>query len=252
MPSGSVVRHLPTSRNLQRKPEKGIGVNIARNRTGVNTGHPTFGDNFKASWTGRARRLPTQENGDCSAFLSIRDVKRLHLLDHSYPKTTSSIASMVLSCPRAAIVSCNLTQLFADGVEYTEMKEIDFPEFRIKCSAIIEQCGRRANRLEVTRFGEALVEVITPVSGDRTNRARRLRKNSPRTLKGFLPRRCKGRINFSGLTSRLNCHALPTHRPQIFEHSPYTFLTVTFFTTTSLFGSSCGLRGTSEIFLTIS
>src|SRR5271154_2077542 len=33
---------------------------------------------------------------------------------------------------------------------------------------------------------------------------------------------------------------------------PYTFSTVTFFTTTSLFGLSWRLRGTSEIFVTIS
>jgi hypothetical protein len=68
------------------------------------------------------------------------------------------------------------------------MKEIDFPEFRIKCSAIIEQVRKTRQPIRVTRFGEALVEVIPLSAAKDEPGARRLRKNSPRTLKAS-PRR---------------------------------------------------------------
>ena len=42
------------------------------------------------------------------------------------------------------------------------MKEIDFPQFRVKCSAIIEQVRKTRQPIRVTRFGEPVAEVVPP------------------------------------------------------------------------------------------
>ena len=68
------------------------------------------------------------------------------------------------------------------------MKEIDFPEFRVKCSAIIERVRKTRQPVRVMRLGVALVEVI-PLSGANDEPdEKRLREKSPRASKAHLRR----------------------------------------------------------------
>jgi prevent-host-death family protein len=50
------------------------------------------------------------------------------------------------------------------------MKEIDFPEFRIKCSEIIERVRRTRQPIRVTRFGEPLADIVPLSSAKGTSR----------------------------------------------------------------------------------
>jgi prevent-host-death family protein len=68
------------------------------------------------------------------------------------------------------------------------MKEIDFPEFRIKCSAIIERVRKTRQPVRVTRFGEPLAEIVPLSQPENDLVAKRLRKKSPRTPKARLRR----------------------------------------------------------------
>jgi prevent-host-death family protein len=47
------------------------------------------------------------------------------------------------------------------------MKEIDFSEFRVRCSAIIEQVRRTRQPIRVTRFGKPVAEVVPPTPEER-------------------------------------------------------------------------------------
>jgi PHD/YefM family antitoxin component YafN of YafNO toxin-antitoxin module len=49
------------------------------------------------------------------------------------------------------------------------MREIDFSEFRVRCSAILQQVGKTRQPVRVTRFGKPLAEIV-PLS---------LEKNEP-------------------------------------------------------------------------
>jgi len=42
------------------------------------------------------------------------------------------------------------------------MKEIGISEFRVKCSAIIEQVRKTRRPIRVTRFGQPLAEIVPP------------------------------------------------------------------------------------------
>jgi prevent-host-death family protein len=61
------------------------------------------------------------------------------------------------------------------------MKEIGFSEFRVKCSAILEQVRKTGQSIRVTRLGEPLAEIV-PLLPDEPG-AKKLRKGSPRTSK---------------------------------------------------------------------
>jgi hypothetical protein len=63
------------------------------------------------------------------------------------------------------------------------MKEIDFPEFRLKCSAIIEKVRKMRRPVRPTRFGAALAGIIPLSETKNEPGAKRLRK-SPRASKG--------------------------------------------------------------------
>jgi antitoxin (DNA-binding transcriptional repressor) of toxin-antitoxin stability system len=68
------------------------------------------------------------------------------------------------------------------------MKEIDFSEFRVKCSAIFERVRRTLQPIRVTRFGESLAEIV-PLSEERNEPgAEKSGKNSPRAAKAYLGR----------------------------------------------------------------
>lgn len=42
------------------------------------------------------------------------------------------------------------------------MKEIGISEFRVKCSAILEQVRKTRQPIRVTRFGKPFVEIVPP------------------------------------------------------------------------------------------
>jgi antitoxin (DNA-binding transcriptional repressor) of toxin-antitoxin stability system len=66
------------------------------------------------------------------------------------------------------------------------MKEIDFPEFRVKCSAIIEQVRKTRQPVRVTRLGEALADIVRLSPAKDEPGTMRLRKKSPRASKAHL------------------------------------------------------------------
>jgi antitoxin (DNA-binding transcriptional repressor) of toxin-antitoxin stability system len=68
------------------------------------------------------------------------------------------------------------------------MKEIDFSEFRVKCSAIIQQVGKTAQPVRVTRLGEALVDIVPLSAVKNEPGGKRSRKKSPRTPEAYLGR----------------------------------------------------------------
>jgi prevent-host-death family protein len=68
------------------------------------------------------------------------------------------------------------------------MKEIGFSQFRVKCSAILEQVRKTRQPIRITRLGEPLAEIV-PLSQARNEQgANRLRKKSPRKSKAYLGR----------------------------------------------------------------
>lgn len=69
------------------------------------------------------------------------------------------------------------------------MKEIGFPEFRVKCSAILEQVRKTRQPIRVTSLGKPIVEVV-PLSPakDEPRPKGRLRKKSPRASRAHLGR----------------------------------------------------------------
>jgi antitoxin (DNA-binding transcriptional repressor) of toxin-antitoxin stability system len=63
------------------------------------------------------------------------------------------------------------------------MKEINFSEFRIKCSAILQQVGKTRQPIRVTRLGEALAEIVPLSEANNAPGAKRLLKKSPSASK---------------------------------------------------------------------
>jgi antitoxin (DNA-binding transcriptional repressor) of toxin-antitoxin stability system len=59
------------------------------------------------------------------------------------------------------------------------MKEIDFTEFRVRCSAILDLVCRSRQPIRVTRLGKALAEIVPPSLAKDDPRTKRLRKKSP-------------------------------------------------------------------------
>jgi antitoxin (DNA-binding transcriptional repressor) of toxin-antitoxin stability system len=68
------------------------------------------------------------------------------------------------------------------------MKEIDFSEFRVKCSAIVQQVGKTRQPIRVTRLGEALAEIVPLSEAKNEPGAKRSRKKSSRASKTHLGR----------------------------------------------------------------
>ena len=68
------------------------------------------------------------------------------------------------------------------------MKEIGFSEFRVKCSAILEQVRKTRRPIRVTRMGEPLAEIMPLSPAKNELGAKRLRKKSPRASKAHLGR----------------------------------------------------------------
>jgi antitoxin (DNA-binding transcriptional repressor) of toxin-antitoxin stability system len=68
------------------------------------------------------------------------------------------------------------------------MREIDFSEFRVKCSAIVQRVGKTRQTIRVTRLGEPLVEIVPLSQAKNEPDAKRLRKQLPRTSKASLRR----------------------------------------------------------------
>jgi prevent-host-death family protein len=87
------------------------------------------------------------------------------------------------------------------------MKEIDFPEFRVKCSAIIEQVRKTRQPIRVTRLGKPLAEIVPLSSATNESGPKRLRKKSPRVKS--LPRALKRGYICDDLTARLNVVPFP-------------------------------------------
>jgi len=77
------------------------------------------------------------------------------------------------------------------------MKEIDFTEFRVRCSAIIEQVREARRPVRVTRLGKALVEIVPLPPSKNEPGAKRLRKKSPRAPRAYPG--AKARVSFSRL-----------------------------------------------------
>lgn len=78
------------------------------------------------------------------------------------------------------------------------MKEIAFSEFRVKCSAVLDQVRKTRQPIRVIRFGVALADVVPLSQGKKEVGAKALRKDSPRPSKASPGR---GRAAIS-LTSR--------------------------------------------------
>jgi antitoxin (DNA-binding transcriptional repressor) of toxin-antitoxin stability system len=68
------------------------------------------------------------------------------------------------------------------------MREIGFSEFRVKCSAIIEQVRKTRQPIRVTRLGEALADIVPLSLAKNEPGTKTLRKKSPRTSKAYLRR----------------------------------------------------------------
>jgi prevent-host-death family protein len=59
------------------------------------------------------------------------------------------------------------------------MKEINFSEFRVRCSAIFEQVRKTRQPIRVTRLGKPLAEIVPLSPTKNESGAKRLRKKSP-------------------------------------------------------------------------
>jgi prevent-host-death family protein len=68
------------------------------------------------------------------------------------------------------------------------MKEIGFSEFRVKCSAILEQVRKTGQSIRVTRLGEPLAEIVPLSLAKNEPSAKKLRKSSTRASKAHLRR----------------------------------------------------------------
>jgi prevent-host-death family protein len=68
------------------------------------------------------------------------------------------------------------------------MKEIGFPEFRIKCSAILEQVRKTRQPVRVTRLGEALADIVPMSPAKNEPGSKKARKSSLRRSKAYLGR----------------------------------------------------------------
>ena len=66
------------------------------------------------------------------------------------------------------------------------MEEINFSEFRVKYSAILDQVRKTHQPIRVTRFGKPLAEIVplSPAKNEAT--AKKFRKSLPRTSKAHL------------------------------------------------------------------
>jgi antitoxin (DNA-binding transcriptional repressor) of toxin-antitoxin stability system len=68
------------------------------------------------------------------------------------------------------------------------MKEINFKEFKVKCSAILQQVGKTRQAVRVTHLGEPLVEVIPLHQSAEKSRKRSSRESSASNPKADLRR----------------------------------------------------------------
>jgi hypothetical protein len=68
------------------------------------------------------------------------------------------------------------------------MKEIGFPEFRAKCSAILEHVRKTRRPIRLIHLGEPLAEIVPVSLGKGQPDTKTLRKKSPRASKAH-PRR---------------------------------------------------------------
>jgi antitoxin (DNA-binding transcriptional repressor) of toxin-antitoxin stability system len=68
------------------------------------------------------------------------------------------------------------------------MKEIGFSEFRVKCSAILDQVRKTRQPIRVTRLGEALVDIVPLSQAKNEPDAKGLQKKSPRASRVRLGR----------------------------------------------------------------
>jgi antitoxin (DNA-binding transcriptional repressor) of toxin-antitoxin stability system len=68
------------------------------------------------------------------------------------------------------------------------MKEIGFSEFRVKCSAILDQVRKTRQPIRVTRLGEALVDIVPLSQAKNEPDAKGLQKKSPRASRARLGR----------------------------------------------------------------
>jgi prevent-host-death family protein len=68
------------------------------------------------------------------------------------------------------------------------MKEINFSEFRVKCSAILDQVRKTRQPIRVTRFGKPLAEIVPLSPAKNEAAAKKFRKTLPRTSRAYLGR----------------------------------------------------------------
>ena len=92
------------------------------------------------------------------------------------------------------------------------MEEINFSEFRVKYSAILDQVRKTHQSIRVTRFGEPLAEIVPLSSSEERGASQKVSeklaayvKSSPRVLKPVHFRHSMARLSraFPSLISRL-------------------------------------------------
>jgi prevent-host-death family protein len=66
------------------------------------------------------------------------------------------------------------------------MEEINFSEFRVKYSAILDRVRKTHQPIRVTRFGKPLAEIVPLSRAKNEAAAKKFRKSLPRTSKAHL------------------------------------------------------------------
>ncbi len=87
------------------------------------------------------------------------------------------------------------------------MKEVDFSEFRVRYSAIIEQVRKTRQPVRVMRLGEPLAEIM-PLSRAKNEPREEVAEKIAAHVEGS-PQALKRGYIFDGLTARLKRRALP-------------------------------------------
>jgi antitoxin (DNA-binding transcriptional repressor) of toxin-antitoxin stability system len=74
------------------------------------------------------------------------------------------------------------------------MKEIDFSEFTVKCSAIVEQVRKTLQPIRVMRLGEPLADIVPLSPSKNEPGAERLREKSPRASRAPSGAKARARL----------------------------------------------------------